>query len=245
MAEFTVNFAGLNIGINSIYDYTYNFCKDYLTDEPADFSVETNEEKIQDEIDISEFNPPRDYAESICIYREIAERLPLYNRFIFHGASISYKDNGYIFTAPSGTGKSTHISLWQKYLDGVEIVNGDKPILHFETDGTITVYSTPYAGKEGWQNHSSAPLKSLCIINRGDKNSIEKVAYRDFLSDTFKQIYKPYDMHAAIKTLELFDILTKNIPLYLLKCDISQEAVRTSFEKMTEFSFDSHCKPSV
>lgn len=240
MAEFTVNFAGLNIGIKSIYEYSFNFCKEYLTDAPADFCVETNEEKIQDEIEISGFNPPRDYAESICIYREIAERLPLYNRFIFHGASISYDGNGYIFTAPSGTGKSTHISLWQKYLDGVEIVNGDKPIIHIDDD-TVTVYATPYAGKEGWQNHSSADLKALCIINRGEVNSIDRVSYGDYLADTFKQIYKPYDAQAAVKTLELFDKLSKSIPLYLLKCDISKEAVKTSFETMTGLSFDKHC----
>lgn len=237
MAQFTVHFAGLNIGITSIYDFSYKFCKDYLTDATPDFCVETTKEKIQNEIEISEFTPSEPYAESICIYREIAEKLPLYNRFIFHGASISYDGNGYIFTAPSGTGKSTHISLWQKYLDGVEIVNGDKPIIHFD-DNEIIVYSTPYAGKEGWQNHSSAKLKALCIVNRGEVNEISKVAYGDYLSDTFKQIYKPYDTMATVKTLELFDRLSKEIPLYLLKCDISKEAVKTSFEAMTESSFE-------
>lgn len=241
MAEFTVNFAGLNIGITTMYDYTYNFCKDYLTDAQPDFSVEATEEKILKEIEISEFTPTKPYAESICIYREIAEKLPLYNRFIFHGASISYEGKGYIFTAPSGTGKSTHISLWQKYLDGVEIVNGDKPIIHFG-DSEITIYSTPYAGKEGWQNHSSAKLESLCIVNRGETNEIEKVSYGEHLTETFKQIYKPYDTVATIKTLELFDRLSKEVPLFLLKCDISREAVKTSFEALSSKNFDKHAK---
>lgn len=241
MAKFTVNFAGLNIGITSIYDYSYKFCKDYLTDAEPDFYVETTDEKIREEIDISEFNPSKEYAESICIYREIAEKLPLYNRLIFHGASISYDGNGYIFTAPSGTGKSTHISLWQKYLSDVEIVNGDKPIIHF-CDDCITVYSTPYAGKEGWQNHSSAKLKALCILDRGAVNEISRVSYGDYLTLTYKQIYKPYDMNATVKTLELFDRLSKEIPLYLLKCDISKEAVKTSFEAMTGNSFDDRVK---
>lgn len=240
MYNFTVNFAGLNINITTFHKYTYDFCKDYLTDAEPDFSVSTTEDKIQHEIDISEFDAPKPYAESICIYREIAEILPKYDRFVFHGACISYHNKGYIFTAPSGTGKSTHISLWKKYLgDGVEVVNGDKPIIHFH-DGTATIYSTPYAGKEGWQNHSSVPLQAVCIINRGLVNEIEKINFGSYLTEVFKQIYKPYDTESTLKTLELFDKLSK-MPLYLLKCDISEEAAKTSFEAMSGESFD-ECK---
>lgn len=240
MYNFTVNFAGLNINITAIYDYTYNFCKDYLTEGEPDFSVETTEKKILEQIEISEFTPPKPYAESICIYREIAEKLPLFDRLIFHGAAISYNDEGYIFTAPSGTGKTTHISLWKKYLgDGVEIINGDKPIIQFTENGAV-IHSTPYAGKEGWQNHSCAPLKAICIVNRGEINTIEKIGFGEHLSDVFKQVYRPYDTNATLKTLELFNKLSK-IPLYLLKCDISQEAVETSFEALSGLSYND-CK---
>lgn len=241
MFNFTVNFAGLNIGITSIYKYTMDFCKDYIVDEPAVFSVCATEDKINHEIEISDFNPPAPYAESICIYREIAERLPLYNRFIFHGASISFDGDGYIFTAPSGTGKSTHILLWQKYLGtGVEVVNGDKPIIEFTDNGAI-IHSTPYAGKEGLQNHSSVPLKAVCIVGRGLVNSIEKIRVGAYFNQLFKQVYNPVDTKAAAATIQLFNRLAE-IPFYSLKCDISEQAVRTSFEKLSGKCYDEYKK---
>lgn len=238
MEKFTVNFANLNIGVTSIYEFSKKFCEEYIVNAIPDFSVETTDEKIAREIEISEFTPRPDYAESICLYREIAEIIPNYERCIFHGASIEYDGNGYIFTAVSGTGKSTHINLWKKFLgkDKVNIVNGDKPILHITEKGT-TIYSTPYAGKEGWQNHSSAPLKAICVLRRGKENKIYRANVSEILTEVFKQVYRPADKQAAINTLELLDRLLK-LPVYILECDISEEAVKTSFEALTGLSYE-------
>ena len=232
--NFCVNFAKLNIGINSIYQFTYDFCKEYLTDNEPDFYVETTEEKIDAEIAVVDFNPPRGYAECTCIYREIAEALPKYNRCVFHGAVIEYQGRGYLFTAPSGTGKTTHISLWQKYLgDEMSIVNGDKPILQIE-DEKVIAYATPYAGKERYQNHSFAELGGICLIRRGKENRIERVNAGDYLMDIMHQIYMPNNPEQAMKTLELLDYMLKWVPMYVLYCDISEEAFRTSFEALTK-----------
>lgn len=232
--EFCVNFAKLNIRINTFYDYTYNFCKEYLTDALPDFSVETTQEKIDDEIACVDFNPPRGYAESVCIYREIANKLPEYNRFVFHGAVLEYGGRGFLFTAPSGTGKTTHIMLWKKFLgDKCEIVNGDKPIICVENSSAVA-YATPYAGKERYQNHSSVKLSSICIIKRGKENRIEKVEAGQYISEIIPQIYMPSDPAAAIKTLELLDEFLKSVDLYVLYCDISEQAFKTSFEGMND-----------
>ena len=227
--EFCVNFSKLNIKVKSFYDYVYNFCREYLSEEKPDLSVETTQEKIDAEIATVDFEPSRGYAECVCVYREIAEKLPEYNRCVFHGAVLEYKGKGYIFTAPSGTGKTTHIRLWKKYLgDKVSIVNGDKPILHIEENNVIA-YSTPYAGKENYQNFSSVKLEGICLLKRGTKNRIEKVNAGDYVSEIISQVYMPYDVAQSIKTLELLDTLLKNVPLYVLYCDISEEAFKTSF----------------
>lgn len=232
--NFTVNFSNLNIGIESIYKYSYDFCRDYLTDADPDFTVSTTEKKIQAEMDSVSFNPPRDYAESICIFREIAEELPKYSRCVFHGAVIEYKGRGYLFTAPSGTGKTTHIRLWQKYIgDAVKIVNGDKPIIHISPNG-VTAYATPYAGKEGYHNHSSVSLNGIILMKRAKENRMEKVNPSEYLAEIMPQIYRPFDTFGVIKTLELLNTILSTVPLYVLYCNISEDAVKTSFEELTK-----------
>lgn len=232
MPKFNVEFANLNIEVNCLYDYTPRYCRDYLTEGTPDFSVTTTEEKIDEEVSTSPYNPKRDYAESICVYREIANRLPEFNRCVYHGAVLSYGGRGYIFTAPSGTGKTTHISLWCKYLKGAEIVNGDKPILHITDDG-VTAYATPYAGKEGFQNHSFVGIHGICIIHRGTENKITRLPAGQSVSELIRQMYMPPDTQSVMKSIDLLDLMLKQVPVYLLECDISEDAVRTSFEAMT------------
>lgn len=231
METFNVEFAKLNIEVNCNYTFTKTFCKNYLCDGAPDFSVSVTQEDIDAEIACSPYQPKRGYAESICAYREIAKQLPFFERIVFHGAVIEHGGKGFLFTAPSGTGKTTHICLWKKYLDGVEIVNGDKPILHISD--RVTAYATPYAGKEGYENHSSTGLSAICIIHRGATNRITRLKSGECLTEIIKQMYIPPSPEAAVSTLALLDKMLKLLPVYLLECDISEEAVRTSYEVLT------------
>lgn len=88
------------------------------------------------------------YLETLAALRKIADFMPEKDCFLMHGAVVAWKDQGYLFTAPSGTGKSTHLALWKKYLgDQAEVINGDKPFLKVMED-EVWVYGTPWAGKE-------------------------------------------------------------------------------------------------
>lgn len=236
MQKFNVEFAKLNIEINCNYDYTKRFCRNYLAENKADFSISVSEAEVEEEVASSPYNPRPDYAESICVYREIAKQLPLFNRMVFHGAVISYNGKGYLFTAPSGTGKTTHISLWKKYVEGVDIVNGDKPIL-FVDGKTVEAFATPYAGKEGFQNGKSVPLAGFCLIKRGEVNAARKVKPGEILSEIMNQVFMPYEAETVVKTLDLLDAIFKNIPAYILECDISENAVKASFEALTGESY--------
>ena len=70
------------------------------------------------------------YLETLAALRKIADFMPEKDCFLMHGAVVAWKDQGYLFTAPSGTGKSTHLALWKKYLgDQAEVINGDKRFL--------------------------------------------------------------------------------------------------------------------
>lgn len=236
--NFIVRLADKNIEVNSVYPELKDFFKNYLvSDVTPDFSIALSEEDIRTEQALStDNNFPPTYLETLATLRKLAEIWPSYNRILMHGASIEYHGQAYLFTAPSGTGKSTHIRLWKKYLgDDVKIVNGDKPFISL--DGEPLIYGAPWAGKENWHRNCSAPLAGICFVQRGTENSIRKMEASECLPLLFKQVYLPSDALAAGLTLELIDTLIKKVPLYLLTCDISEEAVCCSFEALTSLKY--------
>lgn len=128
-----------------------------------------------------------------------------------------------MFTATSGIGKSTHVSLWKKYFDGVEIINGDKPFIRVCGNEAI-VYGTPWAGKEGWQINKSVPLKCVCLLKRGTENNIRRINPVSILPFLMGQVYYTDDSQMAGKAMELFNQMLGMVEVYELECDISREA---------------------
>ena len=233
MDPLTLKLAGLIVRLDAQTRLPADFGRDYRTDAEPDFAVAVTPDALRREQALT--NPPASapYAESICLYREIAERLPAFDRLVFHGAAVAVDGHAYLFAAPSGTGKTTHIRLWQQRLgDAVTILNGDKPILHVREDG-VTVYGSPWAGKEGWQTNTSAPLKAICLLDRGPENTIEPIPAAEHLPRLLRQMYRPVNPAAAAQTLTLLDRLAR-VPLYHLRCTISEEAARLSYETMSE-----------
>ena len=234
--RFYISVAGLTVEMNYIRETTMRFCTDYIIDPPeksADIVASTSPEKIEEELKIAEGTPRKSDAENLSLFRDIAENAPDFGSFLFHGASISYEGKAYLFGALSGTGKTTHINLWMKYLgEKVQIVNGDKPLLRVRKDG-VDVCSTPWAGKEKMQRNCIVPLQAICLIQRGKTNRIERVEPKDYMHLVMQQVYLPRNPKALVQTLDLLDRVLQSVPLYLLHCDISEEAVRTSFPALT------------
>ena len=100
-------------------------------------------------------------------------------------------------------------------------------------DDCVRIYGTPWAGKEGWQNNKNAPLGGICIIERGTECGIRKLESKEAIPYLLGQIHFGDSSAQAGKTLELLDVLIKKVPVYILACDISEQAVKTSYEAMT------------
>ena len=226
--------AGLRISINNRCKYTETFCEKYLSaDQTAPFDLEvsvTSEEFYAEKKLSGEYSDG--YIENICLYRAICRQLPALNRMLLHAAILEYDGSAYAFLGRSGTGKSTHTGLWLKHINGSKIVNGDKPILEYK-DGGFIAYGTPWMGKEGLGYNTNVPLNGLCFLEQAKENSIVKLTPAQAASRIFSQILFPEDETNAARTLELTDKLVRELPCYLLKCDISEEAVQKSFEALT------------
>lgn len=237
-----IELAGLVIEIHSLYDSLPNTAE-YETDADADFTVEITEADIEAEYKKSvaeaeyEGLPyPGFSAESLentAIYRKIAMKLPAYDALVFHGSAVAAGDRAYLFTAKSGTGKTTHTALWLKNIGGSYVVNGDKPIIRM-IDGTPYVCGTPWMGKEGYGCNKTVPLAALCFLNRGEENRIEKTDFGSVFPRLMGQAYRPPDGMLLARTLKILEAVGKAVPIYELYCNMEDEAATVSYRGMTE-----------
>lgn len=234
--------ANVVIEVNSIYKTVHEYCRDYKSDKTPDFSIKITETDIDFERqksfreDIAENRPcrefPDSYLEELAVYRKIADRMTDYNTILFHGSVVAVDEQGYLFTAKSGTGKSTHTRLWRELFgERAVMVNDDKPLIHIGKE-TITVYGTPYNGKHRLGCNISVPLKALCILGRSESNTIDSVTKYEVYPILIQQVYRPEAPEKLKKVLELVDLMAENTNLYRLKCNMDISSAEISYNKM-------------
>ena len=225
------SFAHKNVLIDSVYPDVHNFCAAYRTDNQPDFSVHTRQSDIDYERSKSEGDFSDAWLEVSAVYRKIAEHMPFYNTVLIHGSALSVDGQGYLFTAPSGTGKSTHSSLWRKLLGGrVVMINDDKPLVRVEESATI--YGTPYCGKEGLNTKISVNLKAIYLLERSEESHIQEISAHEAYPELLRQTYRPHYKPAFAKTLVLLDKLSELVKFYRLGCNMSLSAAELAYNTM-------------
>lgn len=242
MVEFTIGIAGRRIKICALYEYAREFCKKYITEGEPDFSVNICDADIEfervksareDEVEgrpVQEFSP--DYLETLAIYRKIVEKMLDYNTFLFHGSGISVDGEGYLFTAKSGTGKSTHTQIWRMLFgERFMTVNDDKPLLVVEED-RVLMCGTPWDGKHRLSNNTMVPLKAVVLLERGKESEIHPVEFSAALPMLLQQTYRPSSPIALSRTMTLLEAMSKRVKLYRLKCNRSLKAAQTAYDGM-------------
>lgn len=152
---------------------------------------------------------------------------------MLHSSAVVVDSKAYLFSAPSGTGKSTHTSLWLEHFgDRAYILNDDKPAIRV-VDGKILVYGTPFSGKNDISENVGVPLKAIAFLSRGTENKIEKMAESRAIFSLLNQSIRPQEQELVgelMKTLE--DIISK-VSVYDFSCNISDEAVVTAYNAMS------------
>jgi hypothetical protein len=239
----TIELAGITFRILSQYPDIERLCHAYKTMDPPEIELRISlgditlerERSARDDIrcgrQVKDW--PDGYLETLAVYRKIAERIPAYNTFLFHGSCVAVDGIGYLFTAKSGTGKSTHSRLWRELLgDRAVMVNDDKPLIRVNPDGTATVYGTPWDGKHHLSTNIAVPLKAICILERAKQNTIRQITAGEAYSMLLQQAYRTMDSMALSKTLTLIDRLAASVSLWRLGCNTDIEAARVAYETM-------------
>ena len=229
---FCIKIADMCIGIDNKYNGVFRLCRDYICEGEPEFSVCVGEEEIVEELKNYGGQATPDYAESVCIYRSICQKLPDFGAFLLHAAIVECDGVSYAFSAPSGTGKSTHAALWLSHFGSkARIINGDKPIICIKDDKIIAC-GTPWCGKEGKNENTSSELASLCFIERGEKNEIRRIDAAEAVTRVFSQILMPKTEGKIDKLFSLLDRMLCRLPCYVLRCTVSDEAVSVAYNGM-------------
>lgn len=231
---FKIKIADLVIGIYNKYEFIKRQCADYIVPDETkmDFTVSASTDDINHEREIAEGDFSNGYFESICVYRNICRRMPLYDGYLLHAAVAKVDGFAYAFTADSGVGKSTHIKLWKQLLDDkMSIINGDKPIIRV-IDGKSYAFGTPWCGKEGFNSNDFAPLKAICFLERGEDNEIEPCPINVVLGKIVNQLIISDNPEIVENLLNLLNLTLSEVDLWHLKCNMDISAAKLSYNTM-------------
>ena len=243
MSEYTFSMqvADIVFCVSCQHASTLRHCRDYLTDAPAQETIFITREDIEGERNrlLAKKNPGEaleastdEALERLHLCRRIAELLPKYDRVLFHGSSLAVDGRGVLFTAKSGTGKSTHTRFWrQEFGERVRMVNDDKPFLHVGENG-VTVYGTPWRGKHALGENTQAPLEAIYFVNRGEENSVQPISPRELYPLLLQQTYTPDDPNAMVKTLALVERLSRSVKLLKLYCNLDPQAAHVALDAL-------------
>ena len=169
--------------------------------------------------------------EELAIHRLFSARAAKEGVLLFHSSAVMVDGEAYLFAAPSGTGKSTHTRLWHKvYGDKVTIINDDKPFLRVK-EGKCMVYGSPWNGKHQLDNNIKAPVKAICFLEQSAENSIRCIQASEAFPLLCRQTYFSDKRRVSEAILNSLRCVMK-CPMYLLKCNISEEAARMSYHAL-------------
>ena len=138
---------------------------------------------------------------------------------LFHSSTVSYANKAYMFLGVSGTGKSTHSSLWLKHIKGTELLNDDNPVVRVFDDGHVTVYGSPWSGKTPCYRNLSYPLGGIVLLSQAPYNKIHRLSgIQAYVALVPSISGKRWDKQIADGLHQTEDALAKTVPTWHLEC---------------------------
>ncbi len=147
-------------------------------------------------------------------------------QFLLHSVSLLYKGKAFLFSASSGTGKSTHGALWKKlWPEEVEDINGDLNLLSKNADGSFTVEGIPWNGTSGIYRNGSFPLGGIIFLHRGPQNLVTQKKRPDEALSLVQRMISPFWTKEQLeKNIAFANALVQKVPVFYLSCTNSDEA---------------------
>ena len=221
--------AGLTVQMDT-FGRTQEQAKPYLCEEAEpQIVVRSNWQALQ----VTQPHLSKDDCEYLYTGSVFYRSLLQHDGFLLHSSAVVVDGKAYLFSAPCGTGKSTHTKLWLKVFgDRAYILNEEKPALRLE-NGTWYAYGTPWSGKHDLSTNSRVPVAGICFLQRGSENKIRPFGGVKAAFAFLEQTARPPE--TALRTC-LMDLLQKfmgSVPVWLLECNMEPQAAVVSYEAMS------------
>lgn len=205
-------------------------CQQYLTDltGPADIQI------CQEDYNLAKWQMQSDEA---ATYMESGlhfyGHLLRFNGMLLHASAVAMGGKAYLFSGPSGMGKSTHTRLWQQQFgEAAQVFNDDKPALRL-LDGRWYAYGTPWCGKDGINQNCKVQLGGICFLKRGSENKIRRLTAAEAVPLIYGQtMYRLHKPQNALRLMSAVDALVRKIPVFELECRPNPEAALLSSQTM-------------
>ncbi len=152
---------------------------------------------------------------------------------MLHASAVAYGGRAYLFSGPSGIGKSTHTKLWKQILgDEAVIFNDDKPALRF-LDGRWYAYGTPWCGKDGINSNLKMPLAGICFLEQGEENEMSLLTAKEAIPLIIPQtMYRFKRTEKVLLMLKNMENLIRHVPMYRLINRADLESAQLSYTYM-------------
>ena len=233
MVNFKIKIVDKVLEINAFNESTKRYGKDFLSEEESNYVITMTEEDLKNERTTSETGKVYVNEEISALYRRIANLLVEENIIVFHGSSFMVDNNGFLITARSGVGKSTHSRNLKEYIgDRFIYINDDKPLLKVN-ENSVTVCGTPWNGKERKSNDVSASLRAILFLSRGETNTYRKIVNKEEIYiKMISQIYLPKEKTKRELALKAADSILKNINFYEINVTKDIESAKMTYEEI-------------
>ena len=198
------------------------------SDSPADMTIRVD---IARTMELNPLINSEELAEYLATGSRFARQLLNFQGFMLHSSAIMLDGKAYLFSAPSGTGKSTHTEKWIR-LFGAEYLNDDKPALRL-VDGVWMAFGTPWSGKHDLSKPTGVPLGGIAVLQRGEENTIRRMEPAEALPFIMNQTAYKLSATQMDKLLVLLDDLLRRVPIWELYCRNEDAAAHVSHNAMT------------
>ena len=162
----------------------------------------------------------------ISAFFALEQLLLRHQAFQLHASVIEWQGKGILFSAPSGTGKSTQAELWRIHQDA-SIINGDRAMIRLH-EGQYRVYGSPYAGASGIYTNQNAPIQAIVVLSQAPENRLERLSPMVAFNKLYRECtVLSWDADFVDGLSNLLIDLVQNVPVYHLACRPDADAVET------------------